>query len=118
MEKSVTLRIRERIWYGRARTQPAPTERDLQLPVEGAFTLEFHRDSHTCAVTKIDAEAVELSPIDAPPALVDEAGGIGPRQMASPTRLAIGAGVRLSTWTLDAGAIWEITVLDIRSTPE
>jgi hypothetical protein len=113
MTSSVTLRIWESIWYGRALTQPAPTEREIELPVGGTFVLNFHGDQYPCAVTQIDSAWVEIAPVGTPPALVDETGGIGPGRMASPTRLAVGQRLRLSPWALDAGAIWEITVLDI-----
>ena len=118
MTTTVTVRIRESIWYGRALTQPPPTERELQLPVGGTFVLTFHGERHVCTVTQIDPTAVDITPVGAPPAVVTGAGGIGPDRMAAPTRLAVGESVRLSPWTLDAGAIWEITVREIQYTSE
>jgi len=115
MGNTVTLRIRESIWYGRARSQPPPTELEIQLPEEGTFVLAFHSDRHAFAVTKIGTDAVELSPVENPPALVNEDGGIGPGVMAADTRLAVGQSLKVGSWTLDAGAIWEITVQDIRT---
>jgi hypothetical protein len=115
MEKSVTLRIRESIWYGRARNQPPPTDRELTLPLGGTFELAFHDDPFTFAITQINPEGIEITPLGAPPALVNDTGGIGPGHMAVPTRLSAGQRIKLNPWTVDASAIWEISVQEIQT---